>query len=131
MIAVDTNVLVRYAIRDDPQQAARAIALLAGDDCLVVRSVVLETAWVLSSAYALTREQVVERLRHILSLPKVYTEDVGTVLLALEWHEQGMDLADALHVSAARGVVEAFATFDQGIGKVAKRVDIGCAIRLA
>lgn len=124
MIAVDTNLLVRYAIRDDPAQAARAASFLEDQDCLVVRSVVLETGWVLGSGYGLSRAQVVERIRHILCLPRVFTEDVEQVLLALDWYEQGMDLGDALHVAVARGAAEAFATFDKGIMKAARRIDI-------
>jgi predicted nucleic-acid-binding protein len=42
MIAVDTNLLVRYAVRDDLEQAARAALFLKEHDCLVLRSV-LET----------------------------------------------------------------------------------------
>lgn len=129
MIAVDTNLLVRYAIRDDPDQAARAVSFLKAHDCLVVRSVVLETGWVLGSGYGLSREQVVERIRHILCLPRVFTEDVEQVLLALDWYEQGMDLGDALHITAAQGVSEGFATFDKGIRKAAKRIDIRFPIR--
>jgi predicted nucleic-acid-binding protein len=121
MIAVDTNLLVRYAVRDDLEQATRAAAFLKEQDCLVLRSVVLETGWVLSSGYRLAREQVVERLRHILRLPKVFTEDVDAVLRALDWYEQGMDLADALHVSVAKDGADGFATFDNGIAKAAKR----------
>lgn len=124
MIAVDTNLLVRYAMRDDVTQAARAVSFLEGHDCLVLRSVVLETGWVLGSAYRLSRDQVAERLRHVLCLPRVFAEDVARVLVALEWYERGMDLADALHLSAARPVADAFATFDEGIGKAAKRIDI-------
>lgn len=90
----------------------------------MLRSVVLETAWVLSSGYQLSRERVAERIRHILRLPRVFTEDVDNLLLALDWYEQGMDFADALHVSAAQDASDGFATFDKGIAKAVKRIHI-------
>lgn len=49
MIAVDTNILVRYTMRDDPQQTEVATRFLHEHDCLVLRSVVMELVWVLSS----------------------------------------------------------------------------------
>ena len=124
MIAVDTNLLVRYAVRDDLEQAARAASFLENHDCLVLRTVVLETGWVFASGYGLPREQVVERIHHALRLPRVFTEDVENVLIALRWYEQGMDLGDALHLSAAQVAAEAFATFDKGIVKATKRIGI-------
>ena len=78
----------------------------------------------LSCAYGLARGQVVERIRHVLCLPRVFTEDAEQVLLALDWHERGMDLGDALHLAIARGATEAFATFDMGIPKAVRRLDI-------
>lgn len=63
MIAVDTNVLVRYAVKDGREQAALATAFLAANRCLVLKTVLLELAWVLPSTagYDLPRETVLER----------------------------------------------------------------------
>ena len=48
MIAVDTNVLVRYAVKDDREQATLATAFLADNRCFVLKTVLIELAWVLS-----------------------------------------------------------------------------------
>jgi predicted nucleic-acid-binding protein len=55
MIAVDTNILVRYAIKDDRNQTETATRFLRHNQCLLLPTVALETVWVLSSkkAYAL------------------------------------------------------------------------------
>ncbi|MXX54385.1 MAG: type II toxin-antitoxin system VapC family toxin, partial [Gemmatimonadetes bacterium] len=62
MIALDTNVLVRYLVRDDEQQAESARALLEsltqerpGYAC---REVVVELVWVLERAYGVSRERI-------------------------------------------------------------------------
>lgn len=47
MRAVDTNVLARYYLRDDPVQSPLAASLLAAGDVFVPKTVVLELAWVL------------------------------------------------------------------------------------
>lgn len=124
MIAVDTNVLVRYAVKDDRDQAALATAFLAGNRCFVLKTVLLELVWVLSSpaGYDLPRETVHARLLHILGLPDIETEDAANVAQALAWYAEGMDFADALHLA---GSVElaGLATFDRKFAATAEKLD--------
>lgn len=123
MIVIDTNILVRYAVKDDKRQAALATAYIADNVCLVLKTVLLEMAWVLSSpsGYALRRETVVERLRHILGLPTITTEDAVQVAQALEWYEKGMDFADALHLASSCDQ-KGFATMDGRMSRKASQV---------
>jgi predicted nucleic-acid-binding protein len=69
MIAIDTNVLVRLLV-DEPGQPAQVVAArkLASDAHRVhVPLVVLvELVWVLESCYQVTKQQVVDALRHLL-----------------------------------------------------------------
>jgi len=51
MIAVDTNVVVRFLVRDDPKQAARAAELIRDNQIWISKTVLLETEWVLRSLY--------------------------------------------------------------------------------
>ncbi|NJO14178.1 MAG: type II toxin-antitoxin system VapC family toxin [Thioploca sp.] len=125
MITVDTNILVRYAIKDEPVQTAVATDFLAQHQCLVLPNVLLELIWVLgsSSGYALPREVIVKRVRHILGLSNIVVDDVTKVALALEWYEAGMDFADALHIVGSFDT-EGFATFDKRIIKNVEKLAI-------
>jgi predicted nucleic-acid-binding protein len=59
LIAVDTNVLVRYFTNDDPEQARRAASLLAGPETVyVAHSVLMELEWVLRAIYELPRPAI-------------------------------------------------------------------------
>src|SRR5271165_3450212 len=51
MLAIDTNLVVRYLVGDDPGQAARARSLIDNNDVFVCTTVLLETEWVLRSVY--------------------------------------------------------------------------------
>jgi predicted nucleic acid-binding protein len=51
MLAIDTNVVVRYLTGDDPDQAAKARRIVDGEAVLVTTTVLLETEWVLRGAY--------------------------------------------------------------------------------
>lgn len=123
MIAVDTNILVRYAVKDDKRQTALATSFIADNQCHVLKTVLLELAWVLSSpsGYDLRRETVVERLRHILGLPTINSEDAVQVAQAIDWYEKGMDFADALHLASSCGD-KGFATMDGRMIRKASQV---------
>ena len=62
MIALDTNVLVRYLVRDDARQAEAARKLLEALTTerpgLVCREVTVELVWVLERAYRFSRDQI-------------------------------------------------------------------------
>lgn len=121
MIAIDTNVLVRYAVKDDPRQTLRATQFIKENECLVSCTVILELAWVLAGAYKLHRADVLERIMHILQLPTISVESMEAVLLALEWYKQGMDFADALHLALTMQT-QGFATFDKRFINKAKQI---------
>jgi len=125
MIALDTNLVIRYAIKDEPDQARLAGEFLRANRCLLLPTVVLEAVWVLGSkrGYALEPTVVAERIRHVAGLPSVQVEHGGQVAEALNWYEQGMDFADALHLALA-GPEIGLATLDQGIQKRAKQLGL-------
>jgi predicted nucleic-acid-binding protein len=131
MIAVDTNILVRYAIKDDRKQAAAATSFLKKNSCFIPKTVLLELAWVLSSSsgYNLPKETTCERLRHICGLPTIRVEDAQSVAQAINWHEQGLDLADALHLASSENL-SGFATMDRKLIKKADQTGIGQKIIL-
>lgn len=112
MIAIDTNIVVRYLTGDHPEQSARARAIMEGQPVFVPVTVALETEWVLRSAYHFKPADVARALRAFGGLPQVTIEDAATVAAALDLAEQGMDFADALHLGRASGQ-DAFLTFDR------------------
>lgn len=122
MISVDTNVLVRVLTNDDPSQAAKAMKLLRSSPVWVARTVMLETEWVLRHAYGLDAAAIVRAFHVLAGVPTIELQDRDVVLRALAWHAGGMDFADALHLAGSAGA-EAFATFDRGLLKAAKKVD--------
>jgi len=123
MLAVDTNIVVRYVTRDHAEQAARAKTLVDGNDVFVATTVLLETDWVLRSGYGFNRVEIVDALRAFVGLPRVTLEDPVLAFQALNWMGRGMDFADALHLAKADGC-EAFVSFDRRLATVARRVGV-------
>jgi len=123
MLAIDTSVLIRYLVRDDPGQAGRARALVDGSDIVVSSTVMLEAEWVLRSAYGFEAEACARSLAAFAGLPRVTVDDPAAVAKALDWARQGVDFADALHLAKAQGC-EAFASFDRDLARKAKKLDL-------
>jgi len=124
LIALDTNILARYLLDDEPAQA-RAVRRLLADanaEYWIPVTVVLELAWVLRKGDA-PRSVVMERLRDLLSLRNLRVQNADLVSQALRWAAQGMDLADALHLVLS-GKAERFATFDEALVKQARKLGV-------
>lgn len=120
MKALDTNALVRFLVRDDEKQAqaVRRILLQAGQEnttLFVPAAVVLETIWVLSSAYNRSREAILQALEELLALPVLVIEErerVANLCHAAE--SSSADLADLLIGLASRDAgCETTLTFDR------------------
>ena len=109
--AIDTNVLIRFLTKDNPEQYARARALIEGGDIFVATTVLLEAEWVLRSGYEYARIDIISALRSFGGLEGVTLENPHATAQALEWVEGGMDFADALHL-ASSSRYGSFYTFD-------------------
>ncbi len=120
MLAVDTNVIIRFITRDDPAAARKARHLIDNEDIFVPTTVLLESEWVLRRLYAFEPRVVLEVLMSFAGLPKVTLEAPARVSRALQWAMDGMDFANALHLAAAEGC-EAFASYDRDLKRKAAR----------
>jgi predicted nucleic-acid-binding protein len=120
VVAVDTKVLVRFLVGDEPVQSAAAVRVFSRGPVWVSRTVLLESAWVLRVSYGLDEARICGAFLKVLGLATVEVEQAEGVLAALELVGQGVDFADALHWSGRpEGVV--FLTFDQRFVKCAAR----------
>ena len=122
MIAVDTNVLVRLLVADDPEQAEAARQLLenaaaAHDSCFLSDPILCELEWVLVSRYRARRTEVADAFLGLLGKPLFVFEDRTAVLQAVESYRQSRaDLSDHMigAKARARGATTTW-TFDRAL----------------
>lgn len=119
MTGLDTNVLVRYIMQDDRRQspvATRCVESLSGQSPGFVPLVAMvELCWVLESAYALEREQLVVAIEGLLRAKELVIEHAAEVWRAVRAFESaGADFADALISASSRAAGAArTVTFDR------------------
>ncbi len=121
MIALDTNVLARLLLADDPAQFAQAKALLAEPRQYTAPiTVLLELVWVLE-VNDIQPKAIAAGLHQLLGLPNFHVESLSGVQQALNHYAQGMDFADALHLVTSPQVSR-IATFDKRFAKLSTKL---------
>ena len=102
MIGVDTNVLVRILVEDDPRQLKRASQMVSDaaekSESIFVSDVVLaELDWVLDGVYGVSRQHITKALQGLLASERFEFEDRSRVVEALELYHVGTaELSDYL-----------------------------------
>jgi predicted nucleic-acid-binding protein len=124
VIALDTNVLVRFLTQDDAAQAERAARLIEEltpeAPGFVAREVVVELVWVLERSYSLARAEIALALEGLLTAAELEVEaadDVGAA--TVRYRDEGLGFADQMIAAAGRraGAAE-LVTFDRDAARI-------------
>ena len=126
MKAVDTNVLVRFLVKDDAEQAQQVYSVFKQAEnqqqrLFVPILVVLEMIWVLQAVYSVQDQDILAALNDLLSMPVLLFE-TQPVLHAFIGAATGsnFDLADLLIAHSSKGhSCESVLTFDKKAAKFA------------
>lgn len=124
MIALDTNVLVRFLTQDDDAQFQVAAGLIEG--CTrdvpgyVCREVMIELVWVLERAYKYSREEIAEALLSIVTASQLSVENAQDIASVVNlYRKEGYDFADLMIRQAAqRTENRVLKTFDQKLARL-------------
>ena len=125
MTAIDTNIIVRFLVRDDEKQAETARQRLKRAETRRERLkipllVVIETIWVLESAYDKTRSEILDSIRDMRQMP-VFDFEADSVVEGLlnDGPKYRADLADIMIAHAGKAIgCDAGITFDKGATKL-------------
>jgi predicted nucleic-acid-binding protein len=129
LIGLDTNIVVRYIMQDDPEQVARAVAIIEGElsqdtPGFLTLIVLVETVWVLKTVYRIPKAGLLTVVESLLATRQLRVEHSELVFRALRSYRAGNgDFSDALIVSVAagNGCIETL-TFDKKAASVGMRL---------
>jgi predicted nucleic-acid-binding protein len=107
MIALDTNAIVRVLTEDDETQARTVRAIITdaeqkGVKILILSEVIIETVWVLESAYQCARDEIASLIENLLSAPAFFLPDSLVIRKAIKQYKNSGDFADLLIVGQAK-----------------------------
>ena len=124
MEAVDTNVILRYLVGDNPGQETAARTLIDGltpsNPGFICREVIVEVAWVLERSYGFMRTRVAEVLMDLTASDSLVVENSDDVAAAAHRYRQGgIGLSDLMILSAAeREGARPLHTFDRRLARM-------------
>lgn len=125
MIGLDTNVLVRYLVQDDPVQSRKASQLITRECTreepgFINRIVLCELVWVLESAYGYSKDTIAGVVEKVLRTTQFQIEDVQAAWTAFRLYQKGKaDFADCLLSAVNRNHgCKRTVTLDQRAGKL-------------
>lgn len=129
MISLDTNVLVRFLVGDDPAQAVVAQQFMTHEKGVyIAKTTLMELEWVLRSAYGHEPGAIHAGLCALLGVSNVVVECASQVSQAMSDFAAGIDFADALHAASSQAENGLY-TFDKKFVNKAKK--LGRDVRLA
>ncbi len=128
MIAVDTNIIIRFLTHDDERRYKKAFTIFNKNEVYISDTVVLETEWVLRYAYKFSSEEICDAFVNLFGLKSVHLSNPTFIAQAIEWHKQGIDFSDALHLTQCQQF-EKFYTFDKKFITKAKNLS-ACEVTL-
>ncbi len=111
MIAIDTNIVVRFLTGDDAKQYNASKKLFETEEIYIPDTVILETEWVLRFAYEFEPNEICNAFRKLFGLANIKLSNEFTVAQAINWYEQGLDFADAFHLALSQNA-KSLKTFD-------------------
>jgi len=112
MVAIDSNIIVRFLTGDDEKQFSIAKKIFSTNEIYISNTVILETEWVLRFAYKFNQPDINDAFNKLFGLKNIHLSDPNLLAAAITWHKSGMDFADALHLAYSQKHSD-FYTFDE------------------
>ena len=121
----DTNVVVRYLVKDDIELYKQAKTFFdkvktGEESALILESVVAECVYVLTKIYKVPKEKTAESLKNLLRYRGIINEDRADLIKALTtFAERSMDIVDCILYVKAKGMDTCLFSFDEDLNKLA------------
>ena len=122
MIAVDSNILLRYLVEDEPDQASLAIDLIentltAAEPAFVGLTVIVEVALVLKRRYRMSAREIGEIVKRLISAPQFVVEQAALIERVISYGHA--DIADAIvHEAGKVAGCARTLTFDRAFARI-------------
>jgi len=126
----DTNVVLRYLLRDDAAQYAKAEAFFENvrvgkEKAIIIESVLVECVYILMKYYKVPKHEVVENLTMLLQYKGIANPDRKALISALRiFADQRLDIVDCVLLARAKQGNWRLLSFDKALNKLHEKLDI-------
>lgn len=118
MISLDTNVLLRYFLKDIPEQGVKSKTVISGSVVYVTDVVLTDTVFVLERVIEMERSDIVRLITAFLNLPNlVYNDYFLDETIDLYGSQKNLSFVDCYAAVEAKMYNNSLATFDKQLVK--------------
>ena len=123
-ILPDTNVVLRYLLRDDAAQYARAAEFFENvrvgkEKAIIIESVLVECVYILMKFYKVPKREVADNLTMLLQYKGIANADRKTLVEALRiFAERNVDIVDCIVLARAKQGKGRLFSFDKALNKL-------------
>lgn len=117
---VDTNLIIRFLIKDNPKQFEAAEKIFISQEDLILPDVIFaETVWTLKSVYKVSKQETVEKLVQLLQFRNIQSNYYLLMDSLLVYQGNNFSYVDAYLIASSQlGKLEGIYSFDEGLDKV-------------
>ena len=118
MKSLDTNIILRFLLKDVPDQWPKAAAVISGSSCYVTDAVIAETVFVLEKVYQAPRDNIAASLNPFLSFPNLESNvSLLSDMFDLYEKHEALSIIDCYLAVEAEAGGNQLVTFDQKLLK--------------
>jgi predicted nucleic-acid-binding protein len=127
----DTNVILRYLLKDEPVLYKKAFELLemvrlGEEKAIILESVLAECIYTLMKFYNIPKEEVTDKLRGLLQYKGIVNEDKKEVIEAVNiFAEKNLDFVDCILCAKAKSPNRSLFTFDERLRRLTEKEQTG------
>lgn len=123
MIIVDTNIILRYLLKDNEKLNKKATEIIDNNDIFIPTEVIVEASYVLKKVYNVEKEKIFEAIQQLSKMEGVNFQNKKTIELAFKTYaEKNLDIVDCMLFAYAKNENYSVETFDKKlcnlIGKI-------------
>lgn len=118
---IDTNLIIRFLIKDDPDQFEATQKLFSSqDENLILPDLILaEVVWTLHSVYKLTKQEIIEKLLKLLKLKNLTANFNLLINSLLIYRDYNISFVDAYLIAfCEQNKLAGIYSFDKGLDKI-------------
>ena len=119
MIIVDTNILLRYLLKDDEELSSKAIEIIDNNKIFIPTEVIVEASYVLKKVYSVERAKIFEAIKLLLTMEDVIFQNNKTIELAFKTYaETNLDIVDCMLFAYKKNEKYDVKTFDKKLNSL-------------
>lgn len=117
---IDTNLIIRFLVNDDPQKVTRVEKLLKDkiNKNVLLDTVIAEIIWVLLSYYSLEKEEIVEKVRALIHVDTIECNAFLINRALTVWEKNMISYIDAYLAAVAELGNMTLYTYDKRLGTI-------------